>query len=79
MSGGKVDEFEVLKFIVSYTFTVAFRARARDQIPDLVRIIRRALRKNVSFALWFCEIFSNQDIIKEFFLDCAIADMVSTS
>ena len=52
-----------------------FRARSRDIIPDLVKIIRKALKKNVSLALWFCEIFSNQEIIKEFLLDCPVTDM----
>ena len=30
---------------------------------------------NVRLSLWFCEIFSNQQIIKEFFVDCTIPDM----
>jgi len=69
------DDVEVMKYIICFTLSVVFRARARDIIPDLVRIIRNALKKNVSLAIWFCEIFSNQEIIKEFLLDCAISDM----
>ena len=74
-NGGKSDELEVLKYVVCFTLTVAFRAKARDQIPDFVRIIRSAMKKNVALSLWFCEVFSNQKIIKEFFLDCSIVDM----
>ena len=65
----------MLKYIVTFTLTVAFRASVRAQIPHFVRIIRRALKQNIKLCIWFCEIFSNQQIIKEFFMDCTIGDM----
>ena len=64
-----------MKYIVTFTLTVAFRASIRTQIPYLIRIIRKALINNIRLSIWFCEIFSNQQIIKEFFLDCTIPDM----
>ena len=69
------DQLEIMKYIVTFTLTVAFRASVRTQIPYLIRIIRKALVNNVRLSLWFCEIFSNQQIIKEFFVDCTIPDM----
>ena len=69
------DQFEILKYIITFTLTVAFRANYRTQIPYFIKIIKRALGTNVRLALWLIEIFSNQKIIKEFFIDCTIADM----
>lgn len=60
---------------MTFTLTVAFRASIRTQIPFLIKIIRKALENNIKLALWFCEIFSSQQIIKEFFVDCTIPDM----
>ena len=54
------DQLEIMKYIVTFTLTVAFRASVRTQIPYLIRIIRKALVNNVRLSLWFCEIFSNQ-------------------
>lgn len=54
---------------------MAFRASVRAQIPYFVRIIRKALKSSLKLCIWFCEIFSNQQIIKEFFIDCTIGDM----
>lgn len=69
------DQFEILKYIVTFTLTVAFRASIRTQIPSLVYLIRKALENNVRLSLWLIEIFANQRIIKEFFVDCTITDM----
>lgn len=74
MSSGD-DQFEILKFIVTFTLTVAFRASVRMQIPYLICIIREALVNDVRLSLWFCERFSNQLMIKEFFVDCTVMDM----
>ena len=73
--GSDGDTLEVLKYIVTFTLTVAFRASVRAQIPFFVRIIRKALKSNLALCIWLCEIFSNQQIIKEFFVDCTIGDM----
>ena len=69
------DQYEILKYIVTFTLTVAFRASIRTQIPYLIRIIRKALQNNVKLSMWFCEVFSQQSLIKEFFVDCTIPDM----
>lgn len=69
------DQFEILKYIITFTLTVAFRANYRTQIPFLIRIIRKALTSNIKLAIWFTEIFSSQKLIKEFFVDCTITDM----
>ena len=37
------DQFEIQKYIITFTLTVAFRAQVRAQIPYLVRIIKKAL------------------------------------
>ena len=52
------DQYEILKYIVTFTLTVAFRASIRTQIPYLIRIIRKALQNNVKLSMWFCEVFS---------------------
>jgi hypothetical protein len=40
-----------------------------------MQIIREALKKNVALSVWLLETFSNQDLIKEFLIDCPIPDM----
>jgi hypothetical protein len=40
-----------------------------------MKIIRVALKNNVALSIWFLEIFSNQDLIKELLVDCPIPDM----
>lgn len=40
-----------------------------------MELIRAALKKNVSLSIWLLEAFSNQDLIKEFLIDCPIPDM----
>lgn len=71
----QADQLEILKYITTFTLTVAFRASIRTQIPFLVKIIKEALRNNIKLALWLCEAFTNQLLIKEFFVDCTIPDM----
>jgi hypothetical protein len=40
-----------------------------------MKLIRNALQKSVSLSVWLLETFSNQDLIKEFLIDCPIPDM----
>ena len=40
-----------------------------------MQMIREALKKNVALSVWLLESFNNQDIIKEFLIDCPITDM----
>jgi hypothetical protein len=40
-----------------------------------MRVIRQALKKNVGLSIWLLETFTNQDLIKEFLIDCPIPDM----
>jgi hypothetical protein len=44
-------------------------------MPEYVTLIRNALKKNIGLCMWLIETFSNQDFIKEFFIDCPIHDM----
>lgn len=71
----ETSQLEVLKFLVTFTLTVAFRASSRTQIPYFVRMIKEALFKNMGLCLWLIETFSRQEIIKEFFIDNPISDM----
>ena len=38
-------------------------------------MIRKALKGNVKLSLWLLEVFTNQDIIREFLIDCPVHDM----
>ena len=69
------DQFEAFKFVVTFFLTVGLRSKERSVLPDYVALIRDALKKNIGLSLWFIETFSNQDFIKEFFIDCPIHDM----
>lgn len=40
-----------------------------------MKVIREALLKNISLCLWLLETFTNQDLIKEFLIDCPVPDM----
>ena len=40
-----------------------------------MELIRAVLKKDVSLSIWLLEAFSNQDLIKEFLIDCPIPDM----
>jgi len=51
------------------------RARERKLVPQYIQIIREALIKNIPLSIWLIESFSNQDLIKEFLIDCPIPDM----
>ena len=53
------DQLAILKYIITFTLSVAFRASVRTQIPFLVRLVREALMNNVKLSLWFYQIFSN--------------------
>jgi len=74
-SSETTDQFEAFKFVVTFFLTVGLRSKERSILPDYVAFIRDALKKNIGLSLWFIETFSNQDFIKEFFIDCPIHDM----
>lgn len=38
-------------------------------------MIRKALVNNVKLSLWMLEVFTSQDIIREFLIDCPVHDM----
>jgi hypothetical protein len=40
-----------------------------------MKMIRSALKSSMSLSLWLLETFSNQDLLKEFLIDCPIPDM----
>ncbi len=48
----------IYKFITTFLFTVAIRNQARQQIPNFVKILRKALKENIKFAVWLLETFS---------------------
>ena len=70
-----LDEFEALKFVITFFLTIGMRSKDRSVLPDYVTLIRNALKKNIGLCLWLVETFSSQDFIKEFFVDCPIHDM----
>lgn len=69
------NQFEMFKFLTTFFFTTVIRAKERKSIPQLMVIIREALKKNVSLSVWLLESFVNQNLIKEFLIDCPIPDM----
>jgi len=74
-SNPQTDEIEILKFFVTFSYTVAFRAQHRALIPNFVKMIRNVLRKNVACSIWLLEAMSHQEMLKEFFIECPIPDM----
>jgi len=66
----------MFKFLTTFFLTTVIRAKERGRtVPYFMQIIREALKKNVSLSLWLLESFNNQDIIKEFLIDCPVTDM----
>lgn len=65
----------MFKFLTTFFFTTVIRAKERKSIPALMAIIREALKKNVLLSVWLLESFVNQNLIKEFLIDCPIPDM----
>jgi hypothetical protein len=51
------------------------RAKERKTVPSFMHIIRMSLEKNVALSVWLLESFANQELIKEFLIDCPIPDM----
>jgi hypothetical protein len=70
-----LNQFEALKFIITFFLTIGLRSKDRSVLPDYVILIRNALKKHIGLCLWLVETFSSQDFIKEFFIDCPIHDM----
>lgn len=71
----QLDQFEALKFIITFFLTIGLRSKDRSVLPDYVTLIRNALKKHIGLCLWLVETFTSQDFIKEFFIDCPIHDM----
>jgi len=65
----------MFKFFTTFFLTTVIRAKERKTIPQFMKIVREALKKNISLCLWLLETFSHQDLIKEFLIDCPIIDM----
>jgi len=57
--GQETDQFQILKFKVTFCLTVAIRAQTRTVIPFFINMIRDALKQNVKLSLWFAETFSH--------------------
>jgi len=69
------EQLEAMKFLITFFMTIGIRSKERNVLPDFVTLIRNALKRNIGLCLWLVETFSNQDFIKEFFVDCPIHDM----
>jgi len=65
----------MFKFLTTFFLTTVIRAKERKSVPSFMKIIREALEKSISICVWLLETFSNQDLIKEFLIDCPIPDM----
>ena len=66
----------MFKFLTTFFLTIVIRAKEKGRtVPFFMQMIREALKKNVALSVWLLESFNNQDIIKEFLIDCPITDM----
>mmetsp|Transcript_8862 Transcript_8862/g.8237 ORF Transcript_8862/g.8237 Transcript_8862/m.8237 type:complete len:107 (+) Transcript_8862:5955-6275(+) len=65
----------MFKFLTTFFLTTVIRAKERKTIPLFMKIIREALKKNISLCVWILETFVHQDLIKEFLVDSPIPDM----
>lgn len=74
-SGEDDPQLNAFKFLVSFFLTVALRSKDRGVLPDFLTLIRLSLKKNIGLCLWLVQIFSSQDFIKEFLVDCPVHDM----
>jgi hypothetical protein len=70
-----LPELKAFKFVISFFLTVALRSKDRTVLPDFLALIRQALKKNIGLCLWLIQVFSSQDFIKEFLIDCPVHDM----
>lgn len=55
--------------------TVHIRAASRTNIPQGILVTKNALKSNIKLSLWLLETFTNQEIIREFLVDCPVHDM----
>lgn len=66
----------MFKFLTTFFLTTVIRAKERGRtVPYFMLRIREALKLNVALSVWLIESFNNQDLIKEFLIDCPITDM----
>jgi hypothetical protein len=56
LNGSQLEQF---KFLTTFFLTTVIRAKERKAIPNFMRVIREALKKNVSLSIWLLETFSN--------------------
>jgi hypothetical protein len=70
-----IPEIRAFKFFISFFLTIALRSKERSLLPDFLPLIRNTLKKNIGLCMWLIQLFSSQDFIKEFFIDCPVHDM----
>lgn len=75
--GEKVDmfEFEIFKLITTFYLTVKQRASMKENIPEILDLIKAHLNKSLKACKWLIMQFSNNVILMEMLLQCPIPDM----
>lgn len=69
------EQFDAFKFVITFFLTVTIRSKERGLIQEYLKLITDALKANIGLSMWLLETFTNQEIIKEFLLDCPIHDL----
>jgi ubiquitin carboxyl-terminal hydrolase 9/24 len=75
--GEKVDlfEFEIFKLAATFYLTVKQRASIKENIPEILDLIKAHLNKSMKACKWLIMQFSNEKVLTENLLQCPIADM----
>eukprot|EP01016_Furgasonia_blochmanni_P013485 TRINITY_DN1689_c0_g1_i14.p1 TRINITY_DN1689_c0_g1~~TRINITY_DN1689_c0_g1_i14.p1 ORF type:complete len:603 (+),score=142.15 TRINITY_DN1689_c0_g1_i14:66-1874(+) len=66
---------ELAKLGLLYFFAATIRSKQRDPLPRFLKTIKHILTLSSQVSCWLLNVFTNPDVIKEFLVDCPIADM----
>jgi len=70
------NQEKLFKFICLYFHTVLIRASDRSTVlPIYILNLKSVFSKNIDLSKWFLTQFYNDEVLKEFLLDCPIKDM----
>jgi hypothetical protein len=75
--GEKVDafEFEIFKLAATFYLTVTQRASLKEQVPELLDLIKSHMNKSLKACKWLITQFSNREVLLENLLQCPVGDM----
>jgi hypothetical protein len=73
------QNLELLKFSSMFLLTTVMRAKLRQDLPKMIHFIRKCMKANILYCIWFIEVFTKKEIIREFLIDCTVPVLISFS